>query len=256
LLTLRSKKAFERIFSLKWDEVIETTCEGASFWRKGKKLAENNGLFQAVLYAAGELRQLSIATCEEPRRDFALRPQCQIKSQGRNIPLRCPMALPSAMNTDRGDGIKSVVARTLFGDSFNQKTVGFGLEVDVAFDEVPNFPQNPEIHFGAARWGYGWVFPKKGCATIGIGGLYCKNPDLMSGFQDFLLQRCGHKPSGRIKGHFLPFGDYRAQPGENNILLVGDAAGLVDSITGEGIAFAMQSGEAAGFRRRPRYAKR
>ncbi len=40
----------------------------------------------------------------------------------------------------------------------------------------------------------------------------------------------------------MPFGDYRATPGRDRILLCGDAAGLVDPITGEGIAYALQSG--------------
>ena len=41
-------------------------------------------------------------------------------------------------------------------------------------------------------------------------------------------------------------GDYKKIPGIENILLVGDAAGLFEPITGEGIAFAMQSGYFAG----------
>ena len=52
----------------------------------------------------------------------------------------------------------------------------------------------------------------------------------------------GEIPDAKIKGHFLPFGDYRKVPGAKDTLLVGDAAGLVDPITGEGIAFAMESG--------------
>jgi len=49
----------------------------------------------------------------------------------------------------------------------------------------------------------------------------------------------------RFKGHHLPFGDFREVPGRGAILLAGDAAGLVDPITGEGIAFAMKSGQLA-----------
>ncbi|PIV88142.1 MAG: geranylgeranyl reductase, partial [Hydrogenophilales bacterium CG17_big_fil_post_rev_8_21_14_2_50_63_12] len=74
------------------------------------------------------------------------------------------------------------------------------------------------------------------------GGLHAKNPALKKVFHGFLAARFGSVPEGRIKGHYLPFGDYRKVPGRRNVLLCGDAAGLVDPITGEGIAFAMLSG--------------
>ena len=61
-------------------------------------------------------------------------------------------------------------------------------------------------------------------------------------FEVFLKNRFGHVPPAKIKGHFIPFGDFRRSPGKGNILLCGDAAGLVEPITGEGIAFAMLSG--------------
>ena len=49
----------------------------------------------------------------------------------------------------------------------------------------------------------------------------------------------------KVKGQFIPFGDFRKRPGSRNVLLSGDAAGIVDPITGEGIAYAMQTGHAA-----------
>jgi flavin-dependent dehydrogenase len=75
-----------------------------------------------------------------------------------------------------------------------------------------------------------------------VGGLLRKNPKLMLSFKEFLHQRFGEIPAGQIKGHHIPFGDFRPNPGRNNALLCGDAAGLVEPVTGEGIAFAMQSG--------------
>jgi flavin-dependent dehydrogenase len=48
-----------------------------------------------------------------------------------------------------------------------------------------------------------------------------------------------------LKGHFLPFGHFKANPGRGATLLAGDAAGLVDPITGEGIAYAIKSGHLA-----------
>ena len=55
----------------------------------------------------------------------------------------------------------------------------------------------------------------------------------------------GRLPAVPWKGHPIPFGNYRSRPGRANVLLAGDAAGLVEPVTGEGIAFAMQSGRLA-----------
>jgi flavin-dependent dehydrogenase len=67
----------------------------------------------------------------------------------------------------------------------------------------------------------------------------------MGSFKDFLWRRFGEIPAGKIKGYHIPFGDFRRVPGRDNVLLCGDAAGLVEPVTGEGIAFAMQSGHFA-----------
>ncbi|MGR3714161.1 MAG: geranylgeranyl reductase family protein [Shimia sp.] len=143
------------------------------------------------------------------------------------------------------DGVNSIVAKHLFGTAFDTKTIGFGLEI-----EVPETTQTPanlpvRIDFGAAVWGYGWSFPKKGSTTVGVGGLRAPNPDMKSHMRHY-VQSLGFDPDAiKVKGHHLPFGDFRKTPGRDNVLLAGDAAGLVDPITGEGIAFAMKSGQIA-----------
>jgi geranylgeranyl reductase family protein len=139
------------------------------------------------------------------------------------------------------DGVNSIVARTLFGRAFDPATIGFALETEAPFDLTP---QTIRVDLGAADWGYGWRFAKAGSTTIGIGGLEARNPAMKSALAAYRAQM-GDDSDTRIKGHFLPFGDYRRIPGRGRVLLAGDAAGLVDPITGEGIAYAMQSGAAA-----------
>lgn len=146
------------------------------------------------------------------------------------------------------DGVNSRVAAALFGAAFDRNSIGFGLETEAGGAQVD--PARPiRIDFGEAAWGYGWVFPKRRTATIGVGGLMARNPDLKAAMAGY-LRRLGVADAGRVKGQFIPFGDFRRQPGRGRVLLCGDAAGLVDPITGEGIAYAMDSGrlaaEAAG----------
>ena len=75
--------------------------------------------------------------------------------------------------------------------------------------------------------------------------LLAANTDMKAVMGDYLEKLGQPCPESAYKGHFIPFGDFRKTPGQGAVLLAGDAAGLVDPITGEGIAFAMKSGQLA-----------
>jgi flavin-dependent dehydrogenase len=48
-----------------------------------------------------------------------------------------------------------------------------------------------------------------------------------------------------IKSYLVPYGYYLKNLVKNNVILTGDAGGLVDPLTGEGIFYAQKSGEIA-----------
>jgi geranylgeranyl reductase family protein len=104
----------------------------------------------------------------------------------------------------------------------------------------------PILSFGYLRYGYSWIFPNKDRLVVGIGGLKRKNNNLTDKFKKFLSDyNLGGIDSYKIKGYPLPFGNSLSTPVYRNILLVGDAAGLVDPMLGEGIYQAHKSGELA-----------
>ena len=139
------------------------------------------------------------------------------------------------------DGVHSGVARALFGRGHDPATIGFALEA-----EVPGAP-GPEtgLDMTALPFGYGWDFPKAQGRTLGIGGVSVQEKDLRPRFHDWLRARGVDPATVKIKGHHLPSGASRAVPGRGTVLLAGDAAGLVDPITGEGIGWAILSGRLA-----------
>jgi flavin-dependent dehydrogenase len=141
------------------------------------------------------------------------------------------------------DGANSAVARALFGRAHDPAQIGFALEVEIPHQDGSVRPV--EIDLGATAWGYGWAFPKAGSVTLGIGGVHRRNPDLRASFETFAARHGARLSDLRCKGAFLPFGEVRPVPGKGRVLLAGDAAGLVDPITGEGIAWAMKSGALA-----------
>lgn len=193
--------------------------------------------FDARLHA---LAQAAGATVFAPARITALDPDTG------TVTLATGQVLNGAVLVG-ADGANSLVARSLFGRAFDPQRIGFGLEAEL---DRSQFSDNvTEIDLGAAAWGYGWVFPKTETVTLGVGGIHALNPDMKARFHSYLHQHAPHlAKEGKIacKGAFLPFGDYRKQPGRGRVLLAGDAAGLVDPITGEGIAWALKSGQFAG----------
>lgn len=242
LLTLRSRKIYQRTFEQPWDAVISHTAHGVKFMHRNtllNQVSDQTDLFftRRVDFDQFLLEQAIARGADTYLDDAAVSIDlsakvCRLRS-GREI----------GYDTLIGaDGVNSLVAKTLFGQAFNPRTVAFALELEVDRASHPEPVDDPEIHFGLVRWGYGWVFPKRDTLTVGVGGLHARNPALKATFNRFLEDRFGTIPAGRIKGHHLPFGDYRKVPGRDDVLLCGDAAGLVEPITGEGIAFAMQSG--------------
>ncbi|WP_323766416.1 geranylgeranyl reductase family protein [Marinovum sp.] len=149
------------------------------------------------------------------------------------------------------DGVNSATARALFGRPFDPARIGFALEA-----EGPALPADAplRIDMGAANWGYGWSFPKRGSHTVGVGGVHSRNPDLKAIMRAYMAD-LGVPPETRVKGQYLPFGQARRAPGRDNVLLAGDAAWLVDPVTGEGIAYAMKSGQLAALAARDALAR-
>ena len=103
--------------------------------------------------------------------------------------------------------------------------------------------------------GYGWAFPmSSGVVNVGLGlafgsdrGASRRAAELLD---DFLahLDRQGVLPRSELRsriGGWLKMGVVGTTPAGRGVLLVGDAAGLVNPLQGEGIAQAMASGRAA-----------
>ncbi len=101
-----------------------------------------------------------------------------------------------------------------------------------------------EFHFGVARMGYGWIFPHDGYYSVGIGGMAKDLSNPRRSMIEF-LRKNGFSGSYKLRGHKIPFGGMNRAIASSRVLLAGDSAGFVDSFTGEGIAYAIRSGQIA-----------
>lgn len=151
------------------------------------------------------------------------------------------------------DGPGSVVARSL-GIPHRTPKGGFAVQAEVPWESVFDFPSEDRdmIHldFGGIPRGYGWVFPKKEWLSVGIGGMFGENGKLNPlPYYDRFLEGLSYFPKekvSRLTGHFLPsFYDGHQKVAEGRRVLVGDAARLMDPLTGEGIYYALRSGHLA-----------
>ena len=101
-----------------------------------------------------------------------------------------------------------------------------------------------DFYFDAIDSGYGWIFPHKGYYSVGIWGQASQLNGLRSKMAHF-LKRNGFQGNYRLHGHKSPLGGSNRRIARSRVLLAGDSAGFVDALTGEGIYYALRSGQIA-----------
>jgi geranylgeranyl reductase family protein len=118
--------------------------------------------------------------------------------------------------------------------------------------------KGPESTGGKARLlpGYGWIFGVgDGTSNVGLGILNTSTAwgkvdykDLLKRWLDQTPEEWGYRDENRtqpVHGAALPMGFNRQPHYDRGMLLVGDSGGMVNPFNGEGIAYAMESGEIA-----------
>jgi geranylgeranyl reductase family protein len=158
------------------------------------------------------------------------------------------------------DGVNSVVARAV------GLTSGFpdaALAIDT-MEETPLAelsvaePDTMYVAYGYKGWpGYGYVFPKRDCVDAGVGFLLPFFRRALTGppyahharFLEDMAARGivrGRSNPGNFKAYRLPLGGPLPRTSADRVLVCGDAGGFVNAYTGEGIYYAMVSGQHAG----------
>jgi len=115
---------------------------------------------------------------------------------------------------------------------------------------VPREQGHIDLEFFAGFEGYLWVFPRAGHLSVGICGKGEPATAMRARLERYMDARGMSREGAKFYGHMLP--SLEAASWQHNRLAgdgwlaVGDAGGLVDPVTGEGIYYAMRSGELAG----------
>jgi geranylgeranyl reductase family protein len=144
------------------------------------------------------------------------------------------------------DGANGTTARAfgLGGEIVN----GVALEGNVPHARVnkKRYAGRMVLEFGVVPGGYGWVFPKGDHVNVGVGGWGSTGPRARD-YLRVLCERHGIDPGDvtAIRGHRLPMRRPGTRLARAKTLLVGDAAGLVDPVSGDGMYEAFVSAHIA-----------
>jgi geranylgeranyl reductase family protein len=145
------------------------------------------------------------------------------------------------------DGANGVVARSAGLAPVQDPPVALEANFPYASPRVPwEWGSTLALELGSMAGGYGWSFPKADHFNVGCGGFRSEGGRL----RDHLAALQGHYgleavAMENVRGHHLPTRTGSKAIVRGPALLVGDAAGLVDPMSGEGIYSAFVSGRLA-----------
>jgi geranylgeranyl reductase family protein len=239
-LTLRAVK--ELPFSV--DPVVEdvvtrVTCRlryGRSFDREGRTAL-------CLMTQRRRLDHFLVERAEEAGAQFRDGARVEVESDTR---LRVGGAKIVVDALVGADGANGVAARTLAlgGDI----VPGVALEANVRYGVVPRerYSGRMVIELAILPGGYGWIFPKGDHVNVGVGGWASEGPHLRDRLRELCFEY-GVDPAELtdLRGHRLPLRRPGTKLARGRALLVGDAAGLVDPVSGDGIYEAFVSARLA-----------
>ena len=147
------------------------------------------------------------------------------------------------------DGALGMTARALglMGDRVLLPAVEH--EVEVSSDVADDWQGKMSLDLGTLRASYGWVFPKEDHFNVGVGG-FGHRADFARELRGYDTEHLNRRVPERLRvrktfGYVLPLRRKDAPIQQGRVLLIGDAAGLVEALTGEGIYYAVRSGQIA-----------
>ena len=147
------------------------------------------------------------------------------------------------------DGANGITAKTLgLGGAIVQ---GVALEGNLPYDRLPrdDWRGMLVLELAVLPGGYGWIFPKGDHVNVGVGGWGTEGPRLRAHLER-LCEQYGVRVDEltNLRGHRLPMRRPGTKLAHGRALVVGDAAGVLDPVSGDGIYEALVSGRLAAER--------
>jgi len=142
------------------------------------------------------------------------------------------------------DGVASRTARCLGLNSERRSGVTLDAELEVSDACYDRFCDRVIFNYYCLPQGYGWIFPKqRPVLSCGVGS-WGKSGKIRESMRQFIALNFTESEivSETLLGFPIPIYSGEASIASQRVCLVGDAASLVNPVSGEGIRFAMWSG--------------
>ncbi|OAR27081.1 hyaluronate lyase [Streptomyces sp. ERV7] len=133
------------------------------------------------------------------------------------------------------------------GVKLDQVDLGLEAEIPVPATVAEDWAGRVLIDWGPIPGSYGWVFPKGDTLTVGVISARGEGAGTKRYLEDFIarLGLAGFEPA-ISSGHLTRCRSDDSPLSRGRVLVCGDAAGLLEPWTREGISFALRSGRLAG----------
>jgi geranylgeranyl reductase family protein len=243
-ITLAAVKELD--FSLP-DEITERVCTGIRirYGRMERSVQWDSPI--AIMVTRKKFDEYLTGKASEAGAAIRDREECLSVSQGSSyITVHTKSEKLRANILIGADGFYSKSLRTI-RKGFDKDEIRFCAmaEIRMPAQEISQrFGNMATVHYEYIPRSYAWIFPKRDYLSTGLGVALPKYRGLADKLREFLTQQ-DLDNEVQIKGCFLPVSRYNHDVYANRIMLIGDAAGYVDSFTGEGVRFAISSGKAA-----------
>lgn len=147
------------------------------------------------------------------------------------------------------DGVLSKVAKELKLNIDYKIMVALGAEIYFSDKKIlDRYKNTVHYDFGVIRHGYGWIFPKNEHLSVGVLSVVRKGKSIKSQFYKYLKTKKLDENSEikTLRAHLIPYNPAKGNRYANDKgLIIGDANGHVDPITGEGVYYAIKGAQIA-----------
>jgi geranylgeranyl reductase family protein len=144
------------------------------------------------------------------------------------------------------DGASGVTARHV-GAAFGQVDLGLELEIAVPEATAQRWAGRVLLDWGKIPGSYAWVFPKGDRLTVGVIAARGQGEATKAYLREFVARLgLAHREVLRDSGHLTHCRADGSPLRRGQVIVAGDAAGLLEPWTREGISYALRSAAAAG----------
>jgi geranylgeranyl reductase family protein len=199
----------------------------------GPTIERSSGQVLCLMTQRRRLDALLVEQAAEAGADFRDGVRVEVESDRRVRVDGAPVAVDAVVGADGANGV-TARAVGLGGAIVN----GVALEGNLRYDRLPSDAWRGllVLELATVPGGYGWIFPKGDHVNVGVGGWGSEGPRL----RDHLRVLCGHygfelDELRQLRGHRLPMRRPETRLAGGRALLVGDAAGVLDPVSGDGI---------------------